>query len=79
MPYRAPVDDIIFLLEEVTGFSRLREASDNEAAASDMVGAILKEAGAMCENVIVPLQRPGDIHPARLENGVVRTAPGFSL
>lgn len=25
-----------------------------------------------------PLQRPGDLHPARLENGVVRTSPGYA-
>ena len=27
---------------------------------------------------MAPLQRAGDLHPARLENGVVRTSPGFA-
>ena len=31
----------------------------------------------MCEEVLSPLQRNGDLHPAHLENGVVRTSPGF--
>ena len=40
--------------------------------------AILAEAGKLCENVLAPLNRAGDKHPARLENGVVRTSPGFA-
>ena len=32
----------------------------------------------MCEEVLYPLQPAGDRHPARLENGVVRTSPGFA-
>jgi len=32
----------------------------------------------MCDTVLAPLQRAGDLHPARLENGVVRSAPGFA-
>jgi acyl-CoA dehydrogenase len=28
--------------------------------------------------VLAPLNRAGDKHPARLENGVVRTPPGFA-
>ncbi len=28
--------------------------------------------------MLAPLQRNGDLHPARLENGVVRTSPGFA-
>jgi len=43
-----------------------------------MTAAILTEAARMCEEVLYPLQRPGDLNPARLENGVVRTAPGFA-
>jgi acyl-CoA dehydrogenase len=33
------------------------------------------EAARLCEEVLAPLQRAGDLHPARLENGVVRTRP----
>jgi alkylation response protein AidB-like acyl-CoA dehydrogenase len=32
----------------------------------------------MCEGALAPLRRVGDTHPARLENGVVRTSPGFA-
>ena len=44
----------------------------------DLTSAILTEAGRMCEEVLHPLQRNGDLHPAHLENGVVRTSPGFA-
>jgi acyl-CoA dehydrogenase len=39
---------------------------------------MLTEAGRICEEVLAPLNRAGDLHPARLENGVVRTSPGFA-
>ena len=40
--------------------------------------AILGEAGKLCEEVLAPVQRAGDQHPAVLENGVVRTSPGYA-
>ncbi|SDE43509.1 hypothetical protein SAMN04488105_103393 [Salipiger thiooxidans] len=47
-------------------------------ATTDTVTAVLTEAGKMCDEVMAPLQRNGDLHPARLENGVVRSSPGFA-
>jgi len=44
----------------------------------DLVSAILGEAGKLCEEVLAPVQRAGDQHPAVLENGVVRTSPGYA-
>jgi alkylation response protein AidB-like acyl-CoA dehydrogenase len=78
MPYRAPVQDIRFLMDTVAGFGAVSATDRFEDATSDMVEAILTEAAKMCENVLAPLQRPGDLHPATLENGVVRTSPGYA-
>jgi alkylation response protein AidB-like acyl-CoA dehydrogenase len=39
---------------------------------------VLDEAGRFAESVLAPLQRQGDKNPARLEQGVVVTAPGFA-
>ncbi|MEM1385923.1 MAG: acyl-CoA dehydrogenase, partial [Pseudomonadota bacterium] len=39
--------------------------------------AILDEAAKLAEEVLAPIDRAGDIHPAVLENGVVRCSPGF--
>jgi 3-(methylsulfanyl)propanoyl-CoA dehydrogenase len=78
MPYRAPVTDYQFLLRHVAGFDQIAETETFSEASDDVVDAILTEAGKMCEEVMSPLQRPGDLEPARLENGVVRTSPGYS-
>ncbi|MDJ0821198.1 MAG: acyl-CoA dehydrogenase [Paracoccaceae bacterium] len=78
MPYRAPLDDYRLILDQVVGFSQVQGTDRFAEATPDMVDAILTEAGKMCEEILAPLQRPGDLHPARLENGVVRTSPGFA-
>ncbi|MEY8840805.1 acyl-CoA dehydrogenase N-terminal domain-containing protein, partial [Cribrihabitans sp. XS_ASV171] len=78
MPYRAPVTDYEFLFDHVVGFGDVAGTDRFSEATSDVVSAILNEAGKMCETVMAPLQRNGDQHPARLENGVVRTSPGFA-
>jgi len=78
MPYRAPVSDYEFMLRHVVGFDDVAGTDRFAEASEDMVSAILSEAGRLCEEVMAPLQRNGDLHPARLENGVVRTSPGFA-
>mgnify|MGYP001793849381 CR=1 FL=1 len=77
MPYRAPVGEFQFLFDKVVGMDQLRATERFAEATPDLTDAILTEAGRMCEEVLSPLQRAGDLHPARLENGVVRCSPGF--
>lgn len=77
MPYRAPINDIRFLMEHIADFSQVAATERFEEASTDMVDAILSEAGKMSEEILAPLQRNGDLYPAHLENGVVRTSPGF--
>ncbi len=77
MTYRAPVEDYLFLLNHVAGMDRVSATDRFAEATPDMAAAILGEAARMCEDVLAPLQRNGDLHPAVLENGVVRTSPGF--
>ncbi len=78
MPYRAPVTDYEFLFRHVIGFDQVAGTERFAEASEDMVAAILTEAGKMSEEVMSPLQRSGDLEPARLENGIVRTSPGFA-
>ncbi|MGY6547693.1 MAG: acyl-CoA dehydrogenase [Roseinatronobacter sp.] len=78
MPYRAPLRDFTFLLEHVVGFAELARTERFSDASPDTSAAILTEAGRIAEEVVLPLQRLGDRTPARLENGVVRMAPGFA-
>ena len=78
MPYRAPLDDFRFLFDNVADFAAIAQTPRFSEATPDMVDAILSEAAKMCETVLAPLNRAGDKHPAHLENGVVRTSPGFA-
>ncbi|MEM7721835.1 MAG: acyl-CoA dehydrogenase [Pseudomonadota bacterium] len=77
MPYKAPVSDLDFILKNVVGFDRVTSTDRFAEATPDVVEAMLTEAGKLCEEVLAPLNRAGDLHPAHLENGVVRTSPGF--
>ncbi|WP_300513279.1 acyl-CoA dehydrogenase [Aliiroseovarius sp.] len=78
MPYRANTDDFRFLFDKVVGFDQVADTDLFAEATPDMVSAILTEAGKMCEEVMAPVNRDGDLTPAVLENGVVRTSPGFA-
>jgi hypothetical protein len=78
MPYRAPLADFRFLLDHVAGLAGVTATPRFAEATPDTVEAVLAEAAKLAETVLAPLQRAGDRHPARLENGVVRTSPGFA-
>jgi acyl-CoA dehydrogenase len=78
MPYVAPVTDFRFLMDEVVGFEQVSATARFADATPEMVDAILQEAARLSAEVLAPLNRAGDKAPARLENGVVRTSPGFA-
>ncbi|MEP6017386.1 MAG: acyl-CoA dehydrogenase [Paracoccaceae bacterium] len=78
MTFRAPVEDFLFLFDHVVDLAKVRDTKRFGEATDDLVRAILSEAGKLSEEVLTPLQRPGDLQPAALENGVVRTSPGYA-
>ena len=78
MPFRAPVSEYEFMLRHVVDYDKVAATTKFQDAGLDVVDAILNEAGKMCNEVMAPVQRNGDLHPAVLENGVVRTSPGFA-
>ena len=77
MPYSAPTAEHLHLLRNVLNYKDVAATERFEEAGDEMVSAILSEAAKMAQDVLAPLQRPGDLEPAHLENGVVRTAPGY--
>jgi alkylation response protein AidB-like acyl-CoA dehydrogenase len=77
MAYRAPSSDYQFIFDKVVSLAPLGETEMFSDATPDMVSAILTEA-AKPDEVLAPLNRGGDEHPAVLENGIVRTSPGFA-
>ena len=65
------------MFDHVVGLGQVSATERFGEATRDVTAAILTEAGRMCEEVMAPLQRAGDEHPAVLENGVVRCSPGY--
>jgi len=78
MSFTAPVAEVRFLLDHVLGYRALAETERFTDAGPEMVEAILTGAARLCDQVLAPLNRPGDLTPAKLENGIVRTSPGFA-
>ncbi|WP_112322370.1 acyl-CoA dehydrogenase family protein [Oceanibium sediminis] len=78
MGYRAPLTEMQYYLTHVLGADRLAATELFSEATPDMIDAILTEAARLSEDVLAPLNRAGDETPARLENGFVRTSPGYA-
>jgi len=75
--YNAPVDDMMFLFEKLRNNQKYNELEKYKEVTSDLVKDILQEAAKINQNLILPLAKAGDENPAVLENGVVRTPPGY--
>ncbi|MEL0324408.1 MAG: acyl-CoA dehydrogenase [Rhodospirillales bacterium] len=75
--YSAPLREMQFALEAVAGLADISKLPGLEDAQPDLIGAALDEANKLAESMIVPLQRVGDTQPPKIENGVVRTSPGW--
>ena len=78
MTYTAPLADMRFALREVAGLDQVAHLPGYEHASDDTIDAVLEEAAKLAGTGLAPLNREGDKAGARLENGVVRTAPGFA-
>lgn len=78
MPYQAPVSEFAFMLDHIVGFDRIAALDLFADCTPDTVTAILTEAAKLSDETMAPLNRVGDKNPARLENGVVRTPPGYA-
>ncbi|MCU9848280.1 acyl-CoA dehydrogenase [Defluviimonas sp. WL0024] len=78
MPYRSPVTDIRFILDHVVLLAPIAATDRFGESTGDLAEAILTEAAKLCDTALAPVQRAGDLTPARLENGVVRTSPGYA-
>ncbi|HPE27152.1 MAG TPA: acyl-CoA dehydrogenase [Albidovulum sp.] len=78
MPYRAPADDIRFILDKVVPVAPLSATDRFAEATPDLIDAMLVEGARLCDEVLAPLQRAGDTDPPRLEDGVLRSTAGFA-
>jgi len=75
--YTAPVEDMMFLFNKLRNNKNYNEIEKYKEVNSELVKDILVEAAKINENIILPLAKLGDENPTVLENGVVRTPPGY--
>ncbi len=75
--FNPPLREMQFVIEELVGLETVNSLPGYEEATSDLVRAVLDEAGKMGRDVLSPLNRSGDLEGSRLENGVVVTPTGF--
>ncbi|HEY6258843.1 MAG TPA: acyl-CoA dehydrogenase C-terminal domain-containing protein [Xanthobacteraceae bacterium] len=76
--YRAPVDEVMFLLTDVLKIARYDNLPGFADITPDLTGAILDEAAKFCQQVAQPLNRGGDQEGCtRHDDGSVTTPEGF--
>ena len=75
--YSAPIEDMMFLFDKLKNNKNYNEIEKYKEINSELVRNILDEAAKINQNIILPLAKSGDENPAVLENGVVRTPPGY--
>ena len=75
--YNAPIEDMMFLFDKLRNNKNYNEIEKYKEVNSELVKNILDEAAKINQNIILPLAKSGDENPTILENGVVRTPPGY--
>ena len=76
--YKAPVNDTVFLLNDVFGYANYANSPGFSEAPLDVVEAVLTEGAKFVEEVVQPLNRSGDVEGCkRYEDGSVATPKGF--
>ncbi len=75
--YKAPLQDIRFVLHDVLGAEKLSELPGYEEATRDLVDSIIEEGAKLCEEVLFPINQSGDKEGCTWNNGAVATPSGF--
>jgi len=78
MSYIAPIDETKFWLYEILEVQRLFSISNYHELKREDFDLILSEAAKITSETIFPLNQKSDQIPAKLENGICRTTPGFA-
>ncbi len=75
--YTAPLQDMMFVLNELADLKGVAALPGHEDATADVVQAVLEEAARLAEGVLAPLNQIGDQQGSRLEGGEVVTPEGW--
>ncbi len=76
--YRAPLQDMAFVMNELGVLQSVAELPGHEDINSELVGTVLEAVGRFAGDVLAPLNQLGDRQGCRMENETVRTPDGFS-
>ena len=78
MTYQAPIRDMNFIMKALADADQLCELPGCEEASSDLMQAVLEEAGKFAAGVLAPLNKVGDEQGCRVdEDGTVHTPDGW--
>ena len=75
--YRAPLRELRFVVEELLGAAQLSSCPGLAEYSDELATSVLEEAARFAQNVLDPLNKPGDLKGARWSADGVVTAPGF--
>jgi alkylation response protein AidB-like acyl-CoA dehydrogenase len=75
--YKAPLDDMRFVLHELYDSKTVAELPGYEEFTPELMDSVLEEAAKFAEGVLFPINQSGDLQGCTYENGVVRTPDGF--
>ena len=77
MSYAAPIEDILFVLDQICDAGALSQLPGYEEASRDTIAAVLEQAATFTSEVLAPLNRDGDKIGAKRTQAGVATAPGW--
>lgn len=75
--YKAPIENIKFVLHEVLEAEQLSELEGYEEFSADLTDQIIEEGAKICEEVLFPLNGSGDQEGCHYKDGEVTTPKGF--
>ncbi len=76
--YKAPLRDVSFVMNELLQSEELYQSLPGfEEATQDMIDAIVGEAAKFCEEVLAPMNQPGDDEGCHWSEEGVKTPEGF--
>ena len=77
MPYKAPVQDMLFNMRHVANIDALTEIPAFADAGYDTAAAVLEECARFNSEVVAPTNWPADVAPSSWSDGKVTTSAGF--
>jgi len=75
--YKAPLDDMKFVLEDVIDYARLTALPGYADFDAETAMSVLEGAAQFCEEVLHPINQSGDAEGCHITGGVVTTPAGF--